>query len=107
MSTAYSETFTSRSSPLMCNTVPAGPPSPPRFLNSTDDLITRCGILPSYDDFVRPFIKPTSDVHLDHDDKGKGKEVPTAEHLDQDGAPKKKRKFEHSYKSFLTDIPGL
>ena len=90
---------------LTFSTTVERPPSPPRILTSTDDLITQCGILSSYDDFVRPFIKTSAESHADADEKGKGKEVTSLS--EQDPAnPKKKRKFEHSYKSFLVDIPG-
>ncbi|KAF8071919.1 hypothetical protein FPV67DRAFT_906210 [Lyophyllum atratum] len=107
---------------------PPGPPQThPTYLSSTQDLLARFQLLPSYDKYVRPFAAP-SETGLDQVgptpitpgangilDKGKGKEVegvpmtPGAgdggDGDDEDGGKGDKRK-RNNYKHLIKGIPG-
>jgi len=58
---------------------PSGPPPAPIYLTSTQDLLARFNLLPSYDKYVRPYVTPVGHDHPPTptpipDIKGKGKE---------------------------------
>ncbi|KAI0706764.1 hypothetical protein C8T65DRAFT_577119 [Cerioporus squamosus] len=91
----------------------AGPPQPPPYLRSTEDLLKRFQLLPAYDKYVRPFAPPVS--HLGATDKGKGKEVvpsspaaptpgPGGDGDDEEGG-KGERKHKN-YKHLIKAVPG-
>ncbi|CAL1715818.1 unnamed protein product [Somion occarium] len=93
----------------------------PRF-TSTEDLITRFQLLPTYDRYVRPYANlsgaqaPTAGAI----DKGKGKErerdqstpsavqTPTAanEGEEEESQAKGEKKWKNNYKHLIKDIPG-
>ncbi|KAJ1307520.1 hypothetical protein OPQ81_001618 [Rhizoctonia solani] len=73
-------------------------PSRPRStIHPTHDLLGRYGILPVYDEFVRPF---TTSAPSAVEDKGKRKEDETEEgrHGPKEGL------FQHGYKAFIKDL---
>lgn len=77
---------------------PAPAPSRPRSaIHPTLDLLGRYGILPVYDEFVRPF---TTSAPTTIEDKGKRKEDETEEgrHGPKEGL------FQHGYKAFIKDL---
>ncbi|KAI0636129.1 hypothetical protein C8Q77DRAFT_1051982 [Trametes polyzona] len=55
---------------------PPGPPQPRPYFTSTQDLLTRFQLLPSYDKYVRPFAPPVGSAPAGPSatEKGKGKE---------------------------------
>ena len=60
--------------PDLANFMPlSGPPRPPPYFRSTDDLLKRFELLPAYDKYVRPFAPPVGLPNAT--DKGKGKEI--------------------------------
>ncbi|KAH9848454.1 hypothetical protein C2E23DRAFT_844122 [Lenzites betulinus] len=104
---------------------PPGPPQPPPFFTSTQDLLSRFQLLSSYDKYVRPYAPPVSSLSQATSsgatEKGKGKEkdLPPrdvvasspAAHTpgaaqdgdDDDGAREKKFK---NYRHLIKGIPG-
>ena len=90
-----------------------GPPQPPPYFRSTEDLLKRFQLLPAYDKYVRPFAPPVS--QLGATDKGKGKEVPPSSPAaptpgpggdgdDDDGG--KGEKKHKNYKHLIKAVPG-
>ncbi|PFH53011.1 hypothetical protein AMATHDRAFT_138608 [Amanita thiersii Skay4041] len=110
---------------------PPGPPSPPTLLASTQDLISRFGLLPSYDKYVRPYaLHPSQTLSstaigstsgsFGGIDKGKGREV-VADGPGGMGVPvlggagvagageeevKGERKKKNTYKHLIKGTPG-
>lgn len=98
----------------------SGPPRPPPYLRSTEDLLTRFQLLPAYDKYVRPFAPPVAQAGAA--DKGKGKEIlpsrdapvssPAAQTPaagndgdEEDGA--KGEKKHKNYKYLVKSVPGM
>ncbi|KAG8714092.1 hypothetical protein FRC11_009870 [Ceratobasidium sp. 423] len=72
-------------------------PSRPRSsIHPTHDLLGRYGILPVYDEFVRPFTTSVPSV----EDKGKRKE----DEADEGRHGPKEGLFQHGYKAFIKDL---
>ena len=107
-----------RSSDLSDHRPCAGPPRPPPYFTSTEDLLKRFQLLPSYDKYVRPFAPPVSQPGAT--DKGKGKEIPLrdapasspAAHTsaagndgEDDEGGKGEKKFKN-YKHLIKSVPG-
>lgn len=67
-----------------------------RHLDSTQDLLGRFGLIPAYDTYVRPYVRPSSRL-----DKGKSKEPESLETMDVNN-----NRIPHGLKSFLSDLPG-
>ncbi|KDQ15941.1 hypothetical protein BOTBODRAFT_31395 [Botryobasidium botryosum FD-172 SS1] len=124
------------------SSLPFFPPPMPRsqhtarLVNSTQDLLGRLHITPSYNSLVRPYlphIRSTGQGKADGatvsgvEEKGKGKETQPMDGVIENGAnsvsalgaghtggeamddstgERKKKKFEHGYKSFISDLPG-
>ncbi|KAH7341778.1 hypothetical protein B0J17DRAFT_765792 [Rhizoctonia solani] len=75
-------------------------PAPPRArstIHPTHDLLGRYGILPVYDEFVRPF---TTSAPSTIEDKGKRKE----DEADEGRHGPKEGLFQHGYKAFIKDL---
>ncbi|CAE6441709.1 unnamed protein product [Rhizoctonia solani] len=72
------------------------PARPRSSIHPTHDLLGRYGILPVYDEFVRPFTTSAPSV----EDKGKRREDETEEgrHGPKEGL------FQHGYKAFIKDL---
>ena len=103
-----------------------GPPRQRPYFTSTDDLISRFGLLPAYDRYVRPFINntqlsATQATAPTSIDKGKGKEIPIAnlptlsavttpgtghDRVEEEGAGKTEKKWRNNYKHLIKGIPG-
>jgi len=104
---------------------------PPRLINSTQDLLGRLRITSSYDSFVRPYLRSTGQGKVDGatEEKGKGKlvEIQSMDGVMENGTALvstmgagttgggaledsagggKKKRFEHGYKTFISDLPG-
>ncbi|KAF8717704.1 hypothetical protein RHS02_09234, partial [Rhizoctonia solani] len=77
---------------------PAPAPSRPNTtIHPTHDLLGRYGILPVYDEFVRPF---TTSAPSGIEDKGKRKE----DEADESRHGPKEGLFQHGYKAFIKDL---
>ncbi|CAE6515989.1 unnamed protein product [Rhizoctonia solani] len=77
---------------------PEPAPSRPRSsIHPTHDLLGRYGILPVYDEFVRPF---TTSAPSTIEDKGKRKE----DEADEGRHGPKEGLFQHGYKAFIKDL---
>ncbi|CEL55409.1 hypothetical protein RSOLAG1IB_01420 [Rhizoctonia solani AG-1 IB] len=77
---------------------PAPAPSRPHSsIHPTHDLLGRYGILPVYDEFVRPF---TTSAPSGIEDKGKRKE----DEADEGRHGPKEGLFQHGYKAFIKDL---
>ncbi|CUA76090.1 hypothetical protein RSOLAG22IIIB_02098 [Rhizoctonia solani] len=72
------------------------PPRPRSSIHPTQDLLGRYGILPVYDEFVRPF---TTSAPSTIEDKGKRKEDE-----DEGRHGPKEGLFQHGYKAFIKDL---
>jgi hypothetical protein len=104
-----------------------GPPPAPIYLTSTQDLLARFNLLPSYDKYVRPYITAAGHDHPPTptpvpDIKGKGKEKeavsPAAaqspgddhdhDHDDDGDGPggKGEKKKKNNYKHLIKGVPG-
>lgn len=70
----------------------------PTHLDSRQDLFGRFGLIPSYDLYVRPYVRPVGASI----DKGKAKEGDPPQET-SDGA---NHRIPHGLKSFLADLPG-
>ncbi|CAE6416119.1 unnamed protein product [Rhizoctonia solani] len=73
------------------------PPRPRSMIHPTHDLLGRYGILPVYDEFVRPF---TTSAPSAIEDKGKRKE----DEADEGRHGPKEGLFQHGYKAFIKDL---
>lgn len=71
--------------------------TPVRHLDSSQDLLGRFGLIPAYDVYVRPFVRPSHSSLA----KGKAKEVDLVEMPDGNS-----NRIPHGLKSFLSDLPG-
>ncbi|KAF8606639.1 hypothetical protein BDV93DRAFT_351219 [Ceratobasidium sp. AG-I] len=83
------------------------PPRSRSIIHPTHDLLGRYGILPVYDEFVRPFTTAPTFI----EDKGKRKEdaassaVPTVQDgTDDTRSGPKEGLFQHGYKHFIKDL---
>ncbi|QRV89740.1 hypothetical protein RhiJN_17758 [Ceratobasidium sp. AG-Ba] len=79
------------------------PPRPRSIIHPTQDLLGRYGIIPVYDEFVRPFNTPPTSV----EDKGKRKEdgtVAATDGTDEARSGPKEGLFQHGYKHFIKDL---
>jgi hypothetical protein len=76
------------------------PPRPRSIIHPTHDLLGRYGILPVYDEFVRPF---TTSAPGAVEDKGKRKEDGQDGTEDSRHGPKEGL-FQHGYKHFIKDL---
>ncbi|KAK7678576.1 hypothetical protein QCA50_018448 [Cerrena zonata] len=91
----------------------------PKF-TSTDDLISRFQLLPTYDRYVRPYVTTVGGAQGAAIDKGKGKErerepstpagqTPGAGNDAEEEEPQTKggeKKWRNNYKHLIKDIPG-
>ncbi|KAI0364324.1 hypothetical protein BV20DRAFT_956443 [Pilatotrama ljubarskyi] len=105
---------------------PPGPQQPRPYFTSTEDLLTRFQLLPSYDKYVRPFASPAGSIPQattsSATEKGKGKEkeipprdvaasspaahTPGAGHDgDEEEGGKGEKKFKN-YRHLIKGIPG-
>ncbi|KAI0833782.1 hypothetical protein BC628DRAFT_1527871 [Trametes gibbosa] len=104
---------------------PGRPPLPPPYFTSTQDLLSRFQLLPSYDKYVRPYAPPVNSTSQATSsgatEKGKGKEkdIPPRDAVvsspaahtpgaaqdgdEEDGAREKKFK---NYRHLIKGIPG-
>ncbi|KAI0749969.1 hypothetical protein C8Q80DRAFT_658344 [Daedaleopsis nitida] len=95
---------------------PPGPPQPPPYFRSTEDLLVRFQLLGAYDKYVRPFASPVAQASAT--DKGKAKEVlplppssPAAlgaaagDEADDDEGGKGEKKHKN-YKHLIKAVPG-
>ncbi|EIW57855.1 uncharacterized protein TRAVEDRAFT_65492 [Trametes versicolor FP-101664 SS1] len=120
------EQHPSRRSPQHTNALagPSSPPQPRPYFTSTQDLLTRFQLLPSYDKYVRPYAPPVGSIPQitasSATEKGKGKEAPPrdvvasspAAHAsgagqdgdDEDGG-RGEKKFKN-YRHLIKGIPG-
>ncbi|CAE6358789.1 unnamed protein product [Rhizoctonia solani] len=73
------------------------PSRPHSSIHPTHDLLGRYGILPVYDEFVRPF---TTSAPSGIEDKGKRKE----DEADEGRHGPKEGLFQHGYKAFIKDL---
>jgi len=83
---------------MLCSSlslVPRGAPAS-THLDSRQDLLGRFGLIPSYDLYVRPYVRPAN-VSID---KGKTKDTP------QEVLDGTNHRIPHGLKSFLADLPG-
>ncbi|KAG8704790.1 hypothetical protein FRC08_002037 [Ceratobasidium sp. 394] len=83
------------------------PPRPRSIIHPTQDLLGRYGIIPVYDEFVRPF----NTAPISVEDKGKRKEEasapgvpPAADGTDDTRSGPKEGLFQHGYKHFIKDL---
>jgi hypothetical protein len=104
-----------------------GPPPAPIYLTSTQDLLARFNLLPSYDKYVRPYVTAVGHDHPPTptpipDIKGKGKEKEVAspaaaqspgddhdqDHDDDGDGPggKGEKKKKNNYKHLIKGVPG-
>lgn len=82
------------------NSVNLAPPRPRSIIHPTHDLLGRYGILPVYDEFVRPF---TTSAPGTVEDKGKRREDGQDGPDDARHGPKEGL-FQHGYKHFIKDL---
>ncbi|KAI0654642.1 hypothetical protein C8Q70DRAFT_925330 [Cubamyces menziesii] len=101
---------------------PPGPPPPRSYFSSTQDLLTRFQLLPSYDKYVRPYVTPAGPSSSGATEKGKGKEkeiplrdvaasspaahTPGAGHDPEDEDGGKGEKKSKNYRHLIKGIPG-
>ncbi|KAH9902464.1 hypothetical protein C8Q73DRAFT_670532 [Cubamyces lactineus] len=101
---------------------PPGPPPPRSHFASTEDLLTRFQLLPSYDKYVRPYVTPAGSSSSGATEKGKGKEkeiplrdvaasspaahTPGAGHDPEDEDGGKGEKKSKNYRHLIKGIPG-
>ena len=77
-------------------------------LNGTEDLLGKYELMPLYEEFVRPYIRPPRPPGKDL--KGKGKAVEFGDEVKEEAAPaveeKQHRKIDRSYAHLIGDLPG-